>query len=263
MGVIFILSVVFLTAIVGYLYYFDYLTMYSAIMIDGPFFLRRIREIFPAHIHYDHKLVADLVWRLSAAHLYERNQPKRHLYRIFFYDKPVLNGLLNGPIHKDSQPQGDNQLLNFQIAFHRQLQRKRKLAVRLSHSCASDHWKLTQEANQLLLANKLPFNELNNSLFTPDLTNQGFELKMGVDLATLAYKQQVKQVVLIMGDSSFTGAAELLRHEGIDVVLDPMWQDIPEDLFSHVDGLRSTCPAKDRVDDFLSRINSDNDYEST
>ncbi len=233
--------------------------MYSAIMIDGPFFLRRIREIFPAHVHHDYKLVADLVWRLSAAHLFERNQPKRHLYRIFYYDYQLLAGVHLGPVLKDTQSYLDNAKINFQLAFHRQLQRKRKLAVRLAHESNPTHWKLTQEANSLLLANKLQHSELKNSHFQPDKYSQGFELKMGVDLATLAYKQQVKQVVLIMGDASFTGAAELLRHEGIDVVLDPMWQDVPEDLFCYVDGLRSTCPAKDRVDDFLARLHTDND----
>jgi uncharacterized LabA/DUF88 family protein len=65
-------------------------------------------------------------------------------------------------------------------------------------------------------------------------------------------------VVLLTGDGAFSSAAELLRHEGVDVVLDPMWQNISEDLFSYIDGLRSTCPPPDRAVDFLARIGSDN-----
>ena len=64
--------------------------MLTAILVDGPFFIRRIRQIFPSSVHHDAKVMADLVWRLSAAHLFERNQPKRHLFRIFFYDTPVF-----------------------------------------------------------------------------------------------------------------------------------------------------------------------------
>jgi uncharacterized LabA/DUF88 family protein len=93
--------------------------------------------------------------------------------------------------------------------------------------------------------------------FSPDVQNKGIEMRMGVDMATLAYKRQVQQVVLITGDGAFTGGAELLRHEGIDVVLDPMWQNIPEELFAYIDGLRSTCPPPDRAAEFLSRIHTD------
>ena len=32
------------------------------------------------------------------------------------------------------------------------------------------------------------------------------------------------------------------RREGVDVVLDPMWQQVSSDLFEHIDGLKSVCP---------------------
>ena len=65
---------------------------------------------------------------------------------------------------------------------------------------------------------------------------------MGLDIASLAFKRQVDQIVLIAGDSDFVPAAKLARREGIDFILDPMWQPIHEDLHEHIDGLRSTCP---------------------
>ena len=36
-------------------------------------------------------------------------------------------------------------------------------------------------------------------------------------------------------------AAKLARREGVDFVLDPMWQAIPAGLNEHIDGLRTTC----------------------
>lgn len=48
--------------------------------------------------------------------------------------------------------------------------------------------------------------------------------------------------VLVTGDADFVPAAKFARREGIDVVLDPMWQPISQDLQEHIDGLKSVCP---------------------
>lgn len=64
-------------------------------------------------------------------------------------------------------------------------------------------------------------------------------MKIRVDIASLSYKKQVDQIVLIAGDSDFVPAAKLARREGIDFVLDPLGRKIKEDLFEHIDGLKS------------------------
>ena len=234
--------------------------MLTAILVDGPFFIRRIRQIFPSSVHYDAKVMADLVWRLSAAHLFERNQPKRHLFRIFFYDTPVFTQRVTLPVSKQQIDLSKSKEGQFRVAFQKQLQRKRKLAVKLGEAREADHWKLNEDALADLLGKRITVDELADEDFTPDSYPTGIELRRGVDLASLAYKRQVQQVVLLTGDGAFSSAAELLRHEGVDVVLDPMWQNISEDLFSYIDGLRSTCPPADRAAEFLARISSDN-YE--
>lgn len=233
--------------------------MLTAILVDGPFFVRRIRQIFPSSIHHDARMMADLVWRLSAAHLFERNQPKRHLFRIFFYDTPVSDEKVVLPVSKKAIELSATKEGIFREAFQRQLQRKRKLAVKFGADAEIDRWKLTEDAQADLIGGKMTHEDLQDQDFVPDSIARGIELRMGVDLATLAYKRQVQQVVLITGDGAFASAADLLRHEGIDVVLDPMWQSISEDLFSYIDGLRSTCPPPERASEFLSRIGSDND----
>lgn len=66
-------------------------------------------------------------------------------------------------------------------------------------------------------------------------------MRLGLDIASLAYKKQVSQIVLVSGDADFVPAAKLARREGIDIVLDPMWASIRPDLYEHIDGLRSVC----------------------
>jgi len=64
-------------------------------------------------------------------------------------------------------------------------------------------------------------------------------MKIGLDISSLAYKKQVDQIILIAGDSDFVPAAKHARREGIDFILDPMWANIKDSLFEHIDGLRS------------------------
>ena len=49
-------------------------------------------------------------------------------------------------------------------------------------------------------------------------------------------------IILISGDSDFVPAAKQARREGIDFILDPMRSPIKEDLFEHIDGMRTKAP---------------------
>lgn len=62
-------------------------------------------------------------------------------------------------------------------------------------------------------------------------------MKIGLDIATLAFKEQVNQIILIAGDSDFVPAAKFARREGVDFILDPMLNDIDPTLHEHIDGL--------------------------
>ena len=67
-------------------------------------------------------------------------------------------------------------------------------------------------------------------------------MRIGLDIASLSFKRQVDQIVLVAGGSDFVPAAKLARREGIDFILDPLWSNVHSSLYEHVDGVRSTCP---------------------
>lgn len=75
-----------------------------------------------------------------------------------------------------------------------------------------------------------------------NVIQKGVDIRIGIDIASLAFKRLVGKIILVSGDSDFVPAAKLARREGIDVVLDPMWQNVDDKLFEHIDGLKSTCP---------------------
>ena len=79
-------------------------------------------------------------------------------------------------------------------------------------------------------------------IFLMPSAKKGVDMKIGLDIASLAFKHQVDQIVLIAGDADFVPAAKQARREGIDFILDPMWNPVPSNLHEHIDGLRSTTP---------------------
>ena len=69
------------------------------------------------------------------------------------------------------------------------------------------------------------------------LSQKAVDMKLGLDIATLAFKEQVDQIILIAGDSDFVPAAKFARREGVDFILDPMLNYIDPTLHEHIDGL--------------------------
>lgn len=134
----------------------------------------------------------------------------------------------------------------FRLALHEELRAKRKVALRLGHLSAHTQWTIKPHKVIELLAGKIQMADLREDDVTIDIRQKGVDMRIGVDVSSLAFKKQVDQIVLMAGDADFVPAAKQARREGIDFVLDPMWQKIPANLNEHIDGLRSTCPQPTR-----------------
>lgn len=127
-------------------------------------------------------------------------------------------------------------------AFLEELKQKRKVALRLGIlDVGNAVYTLRYDAVKKLCSGALTRETLAEEHFEPTIKQKGVDMKLGIDIASLAYKKQVDQIILIAGDSDFVPAAKLARREGIDVILDPMEMQIghDRDLFEHIDGLRS------------------------
>lgn len=69
-------------------------------------------------------------------------------------------------------------------------------------------------------------------------------MRIGLDIASLAERRLVNQIVMISGDSDFVPAAKHARRSGIDFILDPMWAKITDSLNEHIDGIRECVRAE-------------------
>jgi uncharacterized LabA/DUF88 family protein len=216
--------------------------MPTAILIDGGFLLRRFRSCYPNKDHADPQIVAKTIFEMSLFHLEEKSHLPHDLYRIFFYDCPPLQKLAHFPITRRSVSFAKTPQAIFRLALHDELRKRRKVALRLGHLMDHAEWKLKEGKLKLLLGGQLRFEDLKDEDFEYVAAQKGVDMRIGLDIASLSFKKQVDQIILVAGDSDFVPAAKLARREGIDFILDPMWHSIHPSLHEHVDGVRSTCP---------------------
>ncbi len=227
--------------------------MPTALVIDGAYFLRRFKWSFPALDAADPTKVAFAVGWMAYWHLHLRIRPKlmeraaQHamfepaedpeLYRIFFYDCPPLLKKLHHPVSGKAIDLSKTDEAKFRLSVHYELQKVRKVALRLGRLNDDSEWRLRPATTKRLLG--AGAGPLTDDDFEIDTKQKGVDMKLGLDVASMAFKRQVDQIVLVAGDADFVPATKLARREGIDVVLDSMGGTPAKDLLQHVDGVRS------------------------
>ena len=216
--------------------------MNTAILVDGSFFLRRYRRIYGAKSASE--TAADL-HKMCCAHLYRNSRSKKQesdLYRIFFYDCPPMMKKAHHPITGKAIDFSKTEVAIFRNELLQELRKLRKVAVRLGYiDEINATWTIKPDKTKALLRGDIQVEDLQEDDVVYEARQKAVDMRIGLDIASIAYKKQVQRIVLIAGDSDFVPAAKLARREGIDFILDPMWSPIRPDLYEHIDGLRSTC----------------------
>lgn len=228
--------------------------MPTAVVIDGAFFLRRFSSAFPNLDPRDADDVALGVIGMAAYHVAVRvkaspamqvtdstqfrPEESGELYRIFFYDCPPLTKRVHTPIGKRAITLARTPEAILRLEIHDRLHATRKVAVRLGRlNDKINPWRLKPGAVDRWKKDGFA---LQDDDFELDTIQKGVDMRLGLDIAAMAYKKQVDQIVLVAADADFVPPAKLARREGIDVVLDTMHANAATDLLQHVDGVR-TC----------------------
>ena len=208
-----------------------------AILIDGGFFIKRYRKLYSGWDNTPEQVVKDLV-RMCNYHIEDHD----HLYRIFYYDCHPLNKKAHNPVSDRSVDFSKSEAARFRFQLFEELKKKRKIALRLGYLKSSNHWIISPEKTKDLLKGAVSISDLDESDVIYQIRQKSVDMKIGLDIASLAYKNHVDKIILVSGDGDFVPAAKLARREGVDFVLDPMWNNIDDSLFEHIDGLKSTSP---------------------
>jgi uncharacterized LabA/DUF88 family protein len=229
-----------------------------AILVDGGFFIKRLQSL--GHLNHPAQ-AADAVKclkKLCDNHLRHLNKryglniaprnrrenwqsvTSRHglLYRIFFYDAPPYEGNAQKPISKRTINYKTTDQARFRLEMFEELRKTRDVALRLGELSNAKRWILREDRQKALLKGDIAVSDLTDEDFSYDLKQKGVDMRIGLDIASLTLKQQIKVIVLVTGDADFVPAAKLARREGVEIILDPLRYNISKTLFEHIDGLR-------------------------
>ena len=213
----------------------------TAILVDGGFYRKRARYLYGVKSAEER---ADELFSYCLGHLrgHSKAEPQASLYRIFYYDCPPLENTLmhplTGPVHFKK-----SDTYTWTHAFFSALKKKRKVALRFGKiDSRNSGFHLRPDKLRDLCQKKITVDDLTEKDFEPDFGQKGVDMRIGLDIASLAHQRQVNQIILISGDSDFVPAAKHARRAGIDFILDPMWAKVSDDLQEHIDGLRSSKP---------------------
>ena len=219
----------------------------AAILIDGGYLLKRLPAVRPDVDASDPDAVANSVYQLVRHHLDQLNDvycvpnPFQLLYRTFYYDARPYGGKAHTPVGNRPIDYARTSQALFRQRLFKTLHGQPNLAVRLGEVLKdpSRSWILREGPQRAVLKGRIGVSDLSDEDFTPALRQKGVDMRIGLDIASITLKRQADVIVLVSGDADFVPAAKLARREGVKFILDPLWQDIPADLFEHIDGLRS------------------------
>lgn len=211
-------------------------------MIDGGFFIKRFNSLYNKDKKLTGAQVADMMYTMAMKHVGNKNT----LYRIFYYDCYPLDKKAHNPITGKAIDFKQTPEYQFKMELLDALKRKRKVALRMGTLKDNHVWQLRPRVVKELLAHKMTFSDITEDDVYLDIKQKGIDMKIGVDIASIALKGFVDTIVLFSGDSDFVPAAKLARREGMDFVLDPMRGNVEPQLFEHIDGIASKSPYPDK-----------------
>lgn len=206
-----------------------------AVLIDGGFFIKRFNSLYNKERNMTGAEVANYLYTMAMEHVGNNNI----LYRIFYYDCHPFSKKEHNPVSGKAVDYSKTPQYKFMEELLEELKTKRKVALRIGELKDNHNWHIYPKKDKELLAHKVTIDQLTDDDVYLEIRQKGIDMKIGVDIASLALKRLVDTIVLFAGDSDFVPAAKLARREGIDFILDPMAANVEPSLNEHVDGMKS------------------------
>jgi uncharacterized LabA/DUF88 family protein len=154
------------------------------------------------------------------------------LLRIYFYHAPPLAKTITNPIDNSVIDLSQNQNFRMSESLMDSLELKPNFALRKGETVMRG-WSLGSSAMKNIILNGT--RPLTARDMVPNIVQKGVDLRIGLDISTLALKERVRAVVIVTGDSDMIPAFKLARREGVRVLLDHMGHGVSRELKAHSD----------------------------
>jgi len=141
------------------------------------------------------------------------------LYRVFYHTADPLTGVATHPLSKVESDFGATNVFRQNKQLIDRLENQPDMTVRRG-TLVHQGWQLTHKAVDELIAGKK--SQVEPADVVPKIQQKGVDMRIGLDIASLALKQLVGTIVLVTGDSDLVPAMRFARREGLRVYLDTL-----------------------------------------
>ncbi len=170
--------------------------MRTALLIDGGHLRAACKK---TEKEYTQEFINDFAYKCFTE--------EEDVYRIFYYDAPRSDGVIKGPIS------GEEQQLKSNLWWFEKLASYDRFAVRLGR-VANRGWELKKDK-----FHKKEKRELTDGHFRPIFEQKGVDMRIGLDIATLASQPDIKRIILVSNDSDMEPALKHGRIRGLETVI--------------------------------------------
>ena len=165
------------------------------------------------------------------------------IYRIFYYDSAPLEDKGHNPITKKFIDFSKTPGAQRQRNLHDSIRRTPNFALRLGKTqWKGKGWVLEPKKFKALVNKKISIDDLTETDVFPHIVQKAVDMKIGLDIASIATKKLADLLIIVIGDADIVPALKLARREGMMVGLDPLWCYIRPELSEHVDFINTKLP---------------------
>lgn len=185
----------------------------TAILIDAEWFRIGLQKVLGNQLGHA-GVTADILYRNALQSL---NPGEEELYRMFYYDCPPYQGRETNPISQMDVDFSTQAKFRARTTFLNEIARKDFVAMRLGVVRARG-WTLNDRWVKSAISQPTVVSPQAQDVYF-SLEQKGVDMRLGIDVATLALKKQVERIIVISGDTDMIPAIKLARREGVQVVL--------------------------------------------
>lgn len=204
-----------------------------ALLVDGEWLRRRLEDALKGNI--PNGITAEIMYKNALLSL----APDEEVFRIFYYDCPPFDGKETNPIDSSVVEFKKQPKYSARHRFLHEFKAKDYVAMRLG-VCKQRGWTLTDSYIKKAIKGQHQPLQANDVLLSQE--QKGVDMRIGIDVATIALKRIVDRIILISGDIDMVPAVKLARREGIQVVLVQVACKISGQLDEDVDLVRDIVP---------------------
>jgi hypothetical protein len=198
-----------------------------AVLLDGEFVRKRLsrhRTVLPT--------AEDILSEVDRMRLHP-DLSALPLYRVYYYTADPLHGMAQHPMGGPPIDLASGGAYDRGLRLIHHLENAPDVAVRRGQLVWVG-WELGRAATRRLLAHEK--DRIEPGDIVPNIEQKGVDMRIGLDIASIALKRLASTIVLVTGDSDLVPAMRFARREGLRVYLDTLGAThVRQELKAHAD----------------------------